>query len=155
MPQGIHEIEIDLPISTVWDFVSVMENWIPLVPGYISHQIINDRQSTWSFHADIGIIKKQISLQVDITEWSPPNQVTFNLSGINENFVGEGYFKATALGEKRTKMTGYLDITAKGVKAPMINPVLKSFVPRAVTEMMEAIANRLKELAVPPPTSRS
>ncbi|MED4755296.1 SRPBCC family protein [Brevibacillus choshinensis] len=147
MPQGIHTIELNLPIQSVWEFVSVMENWIPLVPGYISHEIINDRQSTWTFTTDIGILKKKIHLQVDITEWVEPTLVKFNLTGINENFSGEGYFKAQELGKQHTKMTGFIEITAKGVKAPVINPVLKNYVPEMTTDLVEAIANRMKEIS--------
>lgn len=147
MPQGIHDIELDLPISTIWEFVSVMDKWAPLVPGYISHEIINDRQSTWTFMGDIGIMKKKVSLKIDITEWIEPSTVKFNLTGINENFAGEGYFLAEALGEQRTKMTGSLDITAKGVMGPMINTILKTFVPKTTTDLAEAIANRINETA--------
>lgn len=152
MPQGIHEMDLDLPVQTIWEFVSVMENWIPLVPGYISHEIINERQSTWMFHGDIGIMKKKIHLQVDITEWTPPSLVKFNLTGINENFSGEGFFNTLSLGERRSKMTCSLDITAKGVKAPMINSVLKSLVPKTTTELAEAVANRMLDIASTPPT---
>lgn len=154
MPQGIHTIELNLPIRSVWEFVSVMENWIPLVPGYISHEIINDRQSTWTFTTDIGILKKKINVQVDITEWVEPTLVKFNLTGINENFTGEGYFKAQELGKKRTKMTGFLDIAAKGVKAPVINPVLKNYVPEMTIDLVEAIAKRMNELASSTPTRK-
>jgi len=109
MPQGIHEVELKLPIQRVWEFVHVMENWITLVPGYLSPEIINDRQSSWTFESDIGILKKKISLQVDIT--------------------------------------------AKGVKSPMINPILKTHVTQLTTEFAEAIANRMNELAAIPPRS--
>ncbi|WP_103107219.1 CoxG family protein [Brevibacillus reuszeri] len=146
MPQGIHEIDLELPIGAVWDFVSVLENWIPLVPGYISHEIINDRRVTWTFLGDIGIMKKKISLQVDITKWNEPTEVRFTLTGINDNFTGEGYFKATALGEQRTRMTGFLDITAKGLKAPMINSILKTHVPQMTTDLVEAIADRMRKV---------
>ncbi len=104
MPQGIHDIEVPLPIRTVWEFVRVLDHWVVLVPGYISHEVINERRVTWSFTGDIGILKKEISLQVDITEWNEPTEVKFMLTGINENFTGEGYFKAQELGEKCTKM---------------------------------------------------
>lgn len=154
MPQGIHDVDLDLPIQTVWAFVSVMENWIPLVPGYLSHEIVNDRKSTWTFTSDIGILKKKINLQVDIVEWHEPSLVKFNLTGINENFAGEGFFKAQALGDMCTRMTGALDITAKGVKAPVINPVLKNHVPEMTAELAEAVATRMRELASTTPNRK-
>ncbi|MCM3146247.1 SRPBCC family protein [Brevibacillus sp. MER 51] len=143
MPQGIHDVELNLPIGAVWQFVSIVENWVPLVPGYISHEVINERRVAWTFTGDIGIMKKTISLQVDITEWTPPTEVKFTLTGISGNFTGHGYFKAKALGEARTKMTGCLDITAHGVKGPMINSILKSNLPKTTRELVDAIAKRL------------
>lgn len=151
MPQGIHEIELDLDIQSVWAFVHVLENWVPLVPGYISHERVCDRRVTWTFTGDIGIMKKKISLQADITEWKEPTEVRFTLTGINENFTGEGFFQALQLGEHRTKMTGFLDITAKGLKAPMINSVLKNHVPQLTTELAEAVAGRMRQHASVPP----
>lgn len=145
MPSGVHQLELNLPISSVWEFVSVMDRWAPLVPGYISHEILSENQSTWTFKGDIGIMQKTVSLKVDITEWREPTKVTFNLTGINENFGGNGYFEAEALGENRTRMTGSLDITAKGVMGPMINTILKSFVPKVTKELAEAIGAKIEE----------
>ncbi|MET3290007.1 UNVERIFIED_CONTAM: carbon monoxide dehydrogenase subunit G [Brevibacillus sp. OAP136] len=147
MPQGIHNIEVDLSISTIWKFVSVLENWIPLVPGYLSHEIINDRQVAWSFVGDIGILKKTINLQVDIIEWTEPMAVRFTLNGTSGSFTGEGFFKAQELGPDKSRMTGFLDITAKGLKAPMVNSVLKTHVPQMTTDLAEAIADRMCETA--------
>lgn len=145
MPQGMHRIDLEHDISTIWRFVSVVENWVPLVPGYISHEVINDRQFMWTFIGEVGLMKKTITLQVDITEWLKPNEVKFALTGISSNFTGNGYFNAQDLGEKRTNMTGFLDITAKGVKAPMINSILKTYLPQATTELVEAMAERMSQ----------
>jgi carbon monoxide dehydrogenase subunit G len=143
MPRGEHSIVIDLPIQEVWEFVSVMDKWAPLVPGYIQHQILSERQSTWEFTGDLGIMKKKIKMQVDVTEWKEPNKVTFNLTGLNDNFSGEGFFEAEMVDEFSTITTGCLDITQKGMLAAIVNPVLKSFVPETATELTEAIANEL------------
>ncbi|CDQ40484.1 MULTISPECIES: CoxG family protein [Virgibacillus] len=146
MPSGIHEVEIDVPIENVWEFVSDMNHWAPLVPGYIEHDILNDRESTWKFKGDLGIIQKTVNLKIIITEWQKPTKVTFDLKGLSENFDGEGYFKAEALAESTTKITGNLSITAGGLMAKMINPVLKSFVPKTAKELTEAIAEEITKI---------
>ncbi|WP_226036667.1 CoxG family protein [Aquibacillus saliphilus] len=146
MPSGTHEVQLNLSIDSIWNFISEMNNWAPLVPGYIEHQILSETQSTWKFKGDIGIMQKKVSLQIDITKWQEPDLVTFDLKGLNENFAGNGYFKAEAISDTQTKMTGNLDITAAGMMGPMINPILKSFVPKTATELTDNIANKLKEL---------
>lgn len=146
MPSGTHVIKLDVPIEKVWNFVSDMNRWAPLVPGYIEHEILSDTQSTWTFKGDIGIMQKTVKLQIDITEWKEPSLVTFNLSGINENFAGNGYFNAEAISNSETEMHGNLDITAKGVMGPMINAILKSFVPKTAEDLTKAIAEEITSI---------
>ena len=146
MPAGTYETELDVSIADIWDFVSDMDKWAPLVPGYIEHEIISDERSTWTFKGDIGIMQKTVKLQIDITEWREPTLVTFDLTGLNENFAGNGYFEAEAIDDNRTKMTGNLDITAKGMMGPMINAILKNFVPKTAEDLTIAIADKIKEI---------
>lgn len=88
MPAGTHTVELPVGIEEIWNFVSEMNKWAPLVPGYIEHEIINENESTWSFKGDLGFMKKTVKLKVDITEWKEPTTVTFNLKGISDNFKG-------------------------------------------------------------------
>jgi carbon monoxide dehydrogenase subunit G len=145
MPYGKQEIAIDLPITDVWTFVKKMENWAPLVPGYISHEIVDEEQSTWTFKGDLGMIKKKIKMQVDITNWLEPTRVAFDLTGLNENFTGEGYFEAIALDGVPTKMTGYLNIEAQGPMSKLVNKMLESFVPQTASELTYAIGTHLQK----------
>lgn len=143
MPSGTHEEILDLPIENIWNFVSDMDKWAPLVPGYIEHEIISDMQSTWTFKGDIGIMQKTVKLQVDIKEWIEPTTVTFDLTGLNENFAGNGYFEAEVISDNQTKMLGNLDITAKGMMGPMINAILKNFVPKTAEDLTKRIAEEI------------
>lgn len=146
MPSGMHQVEVHLPIENVWDFVKDMDNWAPLVPGYIGHQKFNERRSTWEFKSDIGIMKKKVSLLIDITKWNEPNLVTFNLKGLNEKFSGQGYFKAEEVGNNLTRMTGFLEIVAEGAMGSIVNNILKTSIPKTAEEMALAISGRLEEL---------
>jgi carbon monoxide dehydrogenase subunit G len=144
MPSGIHEEMIDLPIENIWSFVKDMDHWAPLIPGYISHKKFNERQSTWEFYQDIGIIKKKISLMVTINEWLEHSKVTFTLKGLNEKFTGNGYFQAEVLGENKTKITGYLEIQAEGAMGKLVNKALKKSMPKTAKEITAAIAEKFK-----------
>ena len=146
MPSGIHVIELDIPIQNIWDFISQMDKWAPLVPGYVEHKVINDKQSTWKFKADIGVMQKTVSLKIDITEWLAPTMVAFNLTERSGNFSGKGYFEAVKQSDKETKMTGYLQVTANGMMGPMMNKVMKSFVQKNTKELTEAIAHNITEM---------
>lgn len=146
MPSELYEVEVDLPIQSIWSFVSDMNNWAPLLPGYIEHEILNDRESTWKFKSDLGIIKKKIHLKVDITSWVEPTEVTFELVGINEKITGKGYFKAKEITGKKSMMTGYLDITFEGKVAKVINSKLKKNLTDMTKELTESIIAKIHEI---------
>jgi len=146
MPAGTHTVQLSVGIEEIWTFVSDMDKWAPLVPGYIEHEIINDRESTWAFKGDLGFMKKTVKLKIDITEWNEPTRVTFNLKGISDNFNGSGYFIAEAIDANNTTMSGNLDITAGGAMGPMVNTILKNFVPKTAEELTVAVADKIKEV---------
>ncbi|MGM0875330.1 MAG: CoxG family protein [Bacillota bacterium] len=146
MPSELYKVEVNLPINSIWSFVSVMDNWAPLVPGYIEHEILNDSESTWKFKSDFGVIKKKVHLKVDITSWREPTKVTFNLTGINEKITGVGYFEAQTIDANNTLMIGYLDFTAEGTMAKMINSKLKKNLAEMTKELTESIVSKVEEL---------
>ena len=143
MPSGMHQVELELPITVIWNFVKDMDNWAPLVPGYVNHEKLNNHQSTWEFKGDIGILKKTVSLMIDIKEWIPPHRVSFDLKA--EKYTGEGYFEAKAINTNKTKLIGYLDVTAVGAMEGMKNSLLKNAIPKSAEEMAEAISSKLIE----------
>ena len=146
MPAGTHLVSVPLNINTIWEFVQDMNNWAPLVPGYIEHEIINENESTWAFKGDLGFMKKTVKLKIDIKEWNDPSGVIFDLTGLSDNFKGGGYFKAEAVSENETTMTGNLDITAGGMMGPMINQILVKFVPQTAQELTDNIVAKLIEV---------
>ncbi|PAD66782.1 carbon monoxide dehydrogenase [Bacillus sp. 7586-K] len=145
MANNLYKVKAELPIKAIWNFVSIMDNWAPLVPGYIEHTIINESESTWTFKTDLGLIKKKIQLKVDITEWIEPEKVTFKLTGINEKISGNGYFEAKASDQEGTFITGYLEIIPEGAMAKMIQSKLKKNLSEMTKEMTDAIIEKIKE----------
>ncbi len=148
MPAGTHSVTVPLNINAIWDFVKDMNNWAPLVPGYIDHEIINENESTWAFKGDLGFMKKTVKLKVDVKEWNEPSGVIFDLTGMSDNFKGGGYFKAEAVNDTETIMIGNLDITAGGMMGPMINQILMKFVPQTAQDLTDAIVAKLIEINI-------
>lgn len=140
-----HEKKVNVSIEHLWQFVSDMNHWAPLVPGYIRHEILNEKSSIWVFKVDVGLMKKKIELQVDITRWQAPNKVTFNLTGINEKFKGNGFFSSVNSSKKEVVMTGFLEIVAEGMMAKMANAILETSLPEITTELTNAVAEKAEQ----------
>jgi carbon monoxide dehydrogenase subunit G len=143
----LHRMVVNVPIHKVWKFVHSMDHWAPLVPGYIEHEILNEKESIWKFKSDLGIMKKKVHLKVEITDWLEPEKVTFMLVGLNEKFIGNGYFEAKMLTKHKTSMTGYLDIIAEGKLAKIVNPILKSNIPEMTEEFTIAVGQKIEAIA--------
>ncbi|WP_409250840.1 CoxG family protein [Bacillus sp. SCS-153A] len=144
MPSGLHTMQVEASVGELWKYVSVMDLWAPLVPGYIDHKVLSEKESTWKFKTDLGFMKKKIHLKVNITDWQEPSKVQFDLTGINERFHGHGYFESKSLGKDTSKMTGFLEINAEGALAKMVNPLLNSILPELTTELTEAVAYKVE-----------
>lgn len=145
MPNGTQEVHISKPKEDVWTFLQDINNWAPLIPGYIEHEVISEDQFTWKFRADLGMMQKNIILQVDFTERTEPTKITFNLEGLNESLDGNGYFALQEAAEQTTDITGYLDIKGKGMMGSMINSMMKNYVPQTVEEFTKAIGSKASE----------
>lgn len=144
MPSEIYKTEAKLPIKEIWSFISKMDNWAPLVPGYINHKILSEHESIWIFKTDLGIIKKKIELKVDITSWIEPTRVTFHLTGLNEKMTGSGYFEAEEIDGNQTFMTGYLEIIPGGKMAKVINSKLSKNLSEITKELTDSIILKIK-----------
>ena len=114
MATGTHTVEIPVDVQTVWDYVSDLEKWATTVPAYKEHEIINDKQSIWTFEGSVKGIKKTIQAQVDITEWNKPSNIKFELKGLSDNFTGSGHFTAKEVNGKAT-MTCKVEVHAGGL----------------------------------------
>ena len=146
MPSKKHSIIVHANAKKVWDFVRSMNNWAPLVPGYVNHKIINDTVSTWEFKIDMGLFKKKIEMKVTILEWKEPTKVTFDLEGINDHFKGNGYFMVEVKDANYTKMTGYLEINSTGTFPTITNNLMEPKLEEIAEELTIAVSKAIEDL---------
>jgi carbon monoxide dehydrogenase subunit G len=145
MPSEMQQIELAIPINVVWDFIRDANNWAPLVPGYIQHEQLNPHLITWEFKSNLGVMKKKISLIIDITDWNEPAKVSFELRRKNEKYIGEGYFEAKAINKQKTLVIGFLEINASGALGSLANSLFKNAIPNSTEEVAAAISSKLEE----------
>ncbi|WP_042349222.1 CoxG family protein [Bacillus massiliigorillae] len=148
MPSSNHAVELHIPKHKVWEFVSDLNNWAPLMPGYIAHEHVDEQEATWEFLGDFGFMKKKVSLKLDRIIRVEELMITFDLEGINDNFEGSGYFEVKGLDQEHTVLTGSLDISSGGFMGAMVNNVLKTSVPQTTKELVQSIGRELQGKAV-------
>lgn len=92
MPEVTYTTTLPIPRDRLWDFVQDVENWAPMMTGYVSHQVVDERNTTWVLRGDVGVLSREVKLAVEVTRWDGPDQVDFALTGINEAVSGGGSF---------------------------------------------------------------
>ena len=121
MAEVEHTSATSVPVQTLWEFVSEMDNWAAWVTGYQSHEKESEDDSVWVLKGDLGAMTRTLRFRVHIEEWAGPSRVGFRLEGLNEPVRGRGEFVIA---------------TAEGAPAP---PARKSLAAR----MLEAIVRFL------------
>ncbi|OIU71863.1 CoxG family protein [Rossellomorea aquimaris] len=146
MADGFHEKLVDASIEKVWDFVSDLDKWAALVPGYMEHTIISDAESEWKFKVDAVLFRKKIHAKVEIKEWVKPGKVSFTLTGLNEKFTGSGSFQASRLSTHETIVRGRLSISPDSSMGKLITPMIERKVPEMTREFTNNVSDEIERL---------
>jgi len=88
-----YAIDLDTPVEDVWRYVEVIPNWAHYMVGFQKLQIVDDRRSIWTLRGDVGILARDVDIQVDITTWEPMSRAEFQLTGLTERLTGYGRFE--------------------------------------------------------------
>ena len=114
MSSYVHAMVISVPMETVWKFAHSIDEWSRLIPGYIQHEIINNKESEWLFSSSFGIIKKKIQLQAHIKDWIEFKKISVDIIGISDRFSGTCLIETKSLTKDRTYLSFRLDINMEG-----------------------------------------
>jgi len=140
-----YKTNIAVEQAKVWAFVSDIEKWAKLVPGYRKHEMQNDKESTWTFGGTVAGITKTVDAKITITEWQEPSKIGFELEGLSDKFTGAGYFEANAVSANETEMVMHLAMKAGGVAGVALNPIFKLALPMAAEKLAGRVVNKIKQ----------
>lgn len=96
MIEAEYAIDLDTPVEDVWRYVEVIPNWAHFMIGFRKLQLVDDRRSIWTLRGDVGILARDVDIQVDITTWEPMSRAEFKLTGLTERLAGYGRFELSA-----------------------------------------------------------
>lgn len=132
------ELVVGQSPQAVWDFVEDMGNWASQMPGYMSHETINDDDSIWTLNVNFGPFTRPVVVDVHVTQWLAPTQVNFEVKGKADPFRGSGAFLARET-EGGTAIT--LQFGAEGTGS--MAKVISAMVPPVLNYMGDGFAANL------------
>ena len=147
------ELVVDKDLSAVWAFVKDMGNWASQMPGYISHELLNGDDSVWTLHVNFGPFARPVVIDVHVTQWIAPSQVTFEVKGRSDPFRGSGAFQARET-EAGTAISLQFGAEGTGSMAKMISamvpPVLNYIGDGFSANLAKALNERVAADRTPP-----
>lgn len=139
MATGHYSKDIKIDKENLQNFILNKERWAVLIPGYLHHELLNENDMIWIFQGDFGVIQKAVKVKLKIKE-SEVHQVLFDLEGLSDPINGDGSFELKENQDGSFQLIGNLTMKASGFLAGIMNPVLDSFVPRLVEQLVEEMA---------------
>jgi carbon monoxide dehydrogenase subunit G len=148
---------VDSPLSPdeVWVFCTDTANWVGLIPGYVSHETLDDRHSRWKVQVDLGPFTRLVEADAIVTEVVPDERIAFELKGSNATpFVGEGRVHAETRGDV-TSIHVDVAMHPQGPLGPVVNAVASPVLPRVVRAFVDALIERMRDAAATKAAART
>mgnify|MGYP003517351912 FL=1 len=143
MPSDAYTKQVVAPIEELWETVSDLNNWATLMPGYVEHEVISESQGKLVFLGDFGIVKKNVTLQIEGIQRDVPETISFKLIGVGEGVNGSGSYTLEKVSEGSTNVTCQFEMSGSGFMGAMINNILKNFVPQVTKQLVEGINDKV------------
>lgn len=135
---------VHAPRELVWSYTSDMRNWAANMPGYESFEQLNATDSRWTLQIKLGPFKRTVKIVVHITDWTPPERVSFTLRSETDPVNGSGGFVATDAGEHETSVALRLVIESTGPMAGMMESLARPVLDHMQRAFAEAITGDIE-----------
>jgi carbon monoxide dehydrogenase subunit G len=131
---------VEIPLAVMWDFIKDYGNWAPMLKGYQSHEMINDKESIWMVRGEFGPFSRLTKFHTTITEWIQPERVAFELKGLNEPVTGGGFVNLLS-GDNGSQCTISAEIgfNIGGALGPLINRLVKPWMQTVAEDLVEKL----------------
>ncbi|MFG1706978.1 CoxG family protein [Nonomuraea sp. M3C6] len=88
-----YTVEIAASIDEVWEYLWHIPNWAHLMIGYQTVKVVDETHSVWTLKGDVGVLSREVDLEVTIDAWEPRSFLNFTVNGLTEQITGGGTFR--------------------------------------------------------------
>lgn len=140
-----YNLQLTSPITTVWDFISVPENCLPLLPDFIRLKQLNLTTYQVFLYLKLGPIDREVQLEFTIQQNKRTHSVDFTFHSTTGQVTGYGFLKADALSEIVTNLTLAIEVKLSGKTGRLFKPALTSLKTSWSQETLNKLALLLNE----------
>ncbi|MEO3854222.1 SRPBCC family protein [Acrocarpospora sp. B8E8] len=144
---GQQSVDLDIGVEELWLYMANYQNWAEYVIGFQKLQVIDESRTIWTLRGDVGILAREVDIQVDLVRQVPNEVAEFELTGLTERLTGSGSFRVARL-----------DAAADGAPVPpvIVTPSRwQRFWFRLISRIIRGRSQRSAVPAAQPPTGEA
>lgn len=140
---------ITAPIGAVWDHVSDISGWAPLMPGMQDVEMIDADHSRWVLKVGVGGLVRTVKVDVRVDRWAGPGEVDFTYALTSDPVKGSGTYRAVAQGAGETAIELHVKVEGSGPMAPMWEAMGRPLLPQLAKGFAGALKAQIETAASP------
>lgn len=140
---------IAAPIGAVWDHVSDISGWAPLMPGMQHVEMIDADCSRWVLKVGVGGLVRTVKVDVTVDRWAGPGEVDFTYALTSDPVKGSGTYRAQAQGAGETAIELHVKVEGSGPMAPMWEAMGRPLLPQLAKAFAGALKAQIEAAASP------
>lgn len=141
-------VTIDVGIERVWDYVKDIKRWANLMPGLRECSIINENDSHWVLKVGAGGLVRTVNVNVHVSEWDGPENVTFSYDLAGDPVQGGGTYTARRLSPTQTEVVLHVQVIGSGQMARMWEAMGKPLLPQFAKAFAQQLKGEIEKAAV-------
>jgi len=142
MPSKEIVFTVDLPIRSVWAFMSDRREVGCLFPGCKGVEIINDLDSIWTVKFSIGPFSRTLQMKTHTTEMKKLERLSWTAHG--ENVTASGTVSLEKLTDDETEVTYQIEAHVDGKFHMLQDIVIAEQLGEVARKFMKAVKERLE-----------
>ncbi|MFM5932475.1 MAG: CoxG family protein [Novosphingobium sp.] len=153
MIETTQDVTVAAPIGAVWNHVSDIGGWAPLMPGMQGVEIQDENRSRWVLKVGVGGLVRIVTVEVCVTRWAGPAEVDFDYTVTSDPVKGSGTFRASPTDDGETRIALHVKVEGSGPMAPMWEAMGRPVLPQLAKAFAGALKQQIESTAGPASTS--
>lgn len=145
MGKNHFSVNVKLPISFIWKLVRTIDDWLPNMPGYISHETLNSREIIVRVKSKHSFIPMEHQIKITFINWKEPSRLKLHVKDMKGNWAGYGVIETRKINSHTTKVIGDIEVKGKGASGKMIEAYVSKHLSELTDEWIDSIVSQLDE----------
>lgn len=145
MARNHFSVKVNLPINIIWKLLRNLDGWLPYIPGYIHHEILNSREMIVRFKSKHSFIPMEHHIKITFVNWNEPSRLKLHVKDMKGNWMGYGVIETRKLNNRTTELKGEIEVKGKGASGKIIEAYVSKHLSELTDELIDSLLKKLDD----------